>query len=144
MAGEWDISIDPGADWAAQLTWGSGSTADDVVPIDLTGAVVTLRISGSFSKELEVVGGKIQLKLTGAETAMFTAPTGYLVQAVMADGAVAHVLEGLLIPSSHGGAQGGYGYAGPGIGGGYVHYNAVDGPYPSAVGRPLDLPGGPV
>jgi hypothetical protein len=126
MAGKWDLTLHEGADFSVALTWGTGTSADDIVPIDLTGAEVVLRIAYGFSKVLEVVGGKIQLHLTGAETASLQLPTDYLIEVTMPGGEVDHVLEGAMVGSHH--------QASSSSGGGWpAHPNGL---YPSLTGRP--------
>ena len=126
MSGKWDMTLHEGADFSVALTWGTGTSADDIVPIDLTGAEVVLRIAYGFTKVLEVGAGKIQLHLTGAETASLPLPADYLVEVTFAGGEVDHVLEGQMIGSHQASSNGS-------AGGWPAHPN---GAYPSLVGRP--------
>jgi hypothetical protein len=126
MAGKWDMTLHEGADFSVALTWGTGTSADDIVPIDLTGAEVVLHIAYAFSKILEVVDGKIQLHLTGDETAQLALPAAYLVAVTLASGEVDHILEGAMVGSHSGSGNGN-------AGGWPAHPNGL---YPSLVGRP--------
>jgi len=127
MAGKWDLTIHEGADFNVALTWGSGTSADDIVPVDLNGAEVVLRISYGFSKVLEVdPTGKILLHLSGAETETLGLPTDYLIEVTMPGGEVDHILEGQMV-GSHAGSSNGS------AGGWPAHPNGL---YPSLVGRP--------
>ena len=91
MSGHLDIPFHQGAGLFVPIQWGVGTTAEDIVEFDLTGAVIELIINGTT-----YVMDALEIRLTAEQT--LNIPTSNYILAVTLPGAEPeHVLEGRLI-----------------------------------------------
>jgi len=91
MAGHMDITFHQGAGLWIPLQWGTGTSADDIVEFDLTGAVVELIVNGTV-----YLMDALEIRLTAAQTASM-GTSNYVVAVTFPDAEPEHVLEGKLV-----------------------------------------------
>jgi hypothetical protein len=98
-----NLAFDLGEDWLIALTC---HQADGVTPIDLTGATVTMAVSGTtgfaptITPQAPLTAGLVNIRVTSAQQAaagiVASGSLSYTIRVLLADGSVSDQTAGLL------------------------------------------------